>query len=183
MGKPISYELALKKGNKKEGLLTGYGLGYLTEVKWERELEVPRPLKLRTLGEVLIIQPPQLPKGYKMERHPSWDALALELYDPHEEYSNEYLFKLEKDLRDLKDLLGQDVQPGDLEDYLGPRYESYANWLERVSVKWYDLQKDIQELFCKATGFPTSGWEIELPEAAPPDLKSTLELMLKRLDE
>lgn len=183
MSEAISYKEALKKGDKKGGTITPLGIAlYMSSVKWDKEIEVPKTITLRTLGEIHLIVPPELPKGYQMERHPSWDNLAKSLYNPDRIYTNEYLFKLEIDLRDLRNLLGQDVQPGDLEDYLGSRYESYANWLEGIADRWYDLREDIQKLFCSVTGFPTSGGQMELPVANPPSLKETLQQMLDEVD-
>lgn len=185
MDKPISYKEALKRGDK-EGRTTPWGLTYeTTEVKWDRVLVLTQTQKvtLRTLGEVELIIPPKLPNGYRMQPHPSWDELATLLHDPNKQYPHEYLFKLEKDLRDLYSLLNYEVQRGDLEDYLGPNYEGYANWLTEVSDEWYSLSRELDKLFCEATGFPIDKGELGLPERMPPSLEDTLHLMLEKLKE
>lgn len=181
--KSINYKKAIKQP-PKEPQRTIFGIDMYDEtlVKWDPSIEVPQKVNLKTIGELEIILPPELPAGYAMVRHPSWDEILPKLIDETKTYPPQYIFHFEIDVRYIKSL-GVSLMMGDLDHHIEKEtYSNYGDWLVKHSDTWYDLKEEVFNLFCKATGFPKGSGEMDLPDDPAPSIKKTLDKMMRLIE-
>lgn len=132
--KSITYNQAIKRADK-------IGDAYLyTYVKWCKKLEVPKKVALKSVGEIDLILPPKLPRGYMMEPHPSWYEVGDLLMDAAKTqgYDFEFIDRVRQDILALHKLLDYDIDPcGEL---LDPIPKAYWDWDWSFDESWNHLE-------------------------------------------
>ena len=149
----------------------------ITYVKWcdRAEQDAPREIiAFHTIGEVEIILPPKLPRGYEMQWHSSWDTLIRTIYNKYEakNYSFDYLDSVIADEYILYNL-GIKLDYELINYALHPEYMKYVCEIEN---SWELLKSSLDKLYKKLANRPPTKGKPNRGKA--PDLENFLENML-----